>query len=404
MIALDGRTVSYNSLASAFCLRGRGPWSGTAGDLAKKIVKTFVTSFRGGLSASESVGPGCHNVGMSESSFTPARQSVHADLAALRVGVRSASRQDRCEQMLFLQSVVRRAEHEMAELTAQMDGNGEFTELGVRAVSAIADLLRCREVEARRMVAVARAVFPTTLGGVALEPRLPATAMALAGWEIGQAHAEVIEHALNTDQARRISSEQWVALEEQLAELARNYRPDELAKLAAQLLEGLDQDGPPPNDDEPQVNELHLSAAADGVGGRIKGQLDAATFEVLSRAVRGLLCPAADEGKTLGERQADALGEICEHALDESRLPLEGGERPHVTAILDYQWMREQASGLMFDFGGRGTAADLRALLCDCGITPVVFDGTSQPLDLGRERRCVSLAQRKAVAARDRGC
>jgi 5-methylcytosine-specific restriction protein A len=34
----------------------------------------------------------------------------------------------------------------------------------------------------------------------------------------------------------------------------------------------------------------------------------------------------------------------------------------------------------------------------------VVFDGTSQPLDLGRERRCVSLAQRKAVAARDRGC
>jgi 5-methylcytosine-specific restriction protein A len=58
----------------------------------------------------------------------------------------------------------------------------------------------------------------------------------------------------------------------------------------------------------------------------------------------------------------------------------------------------------MFDFGGRGTAADLRALLCDCGVTPVVFDGTSQPLDLGRERRCVSLAQRKAVAARDRGC
>ncbi|HZE65156.1 MAG TPA: DUF222 domain-containing protein [Sporichthyaceae bacterium] len=306
--------------------------------------------------------------------------------------------------MLFLQSVVRRAEHELAELTAQMDSNGEFTELGVRAASAVADLLRCREVEARRMVAVARAVFPTTLGGVAVEPRLPATAMALAGWEIGQAHAEVIEHALNTEQARRISPEQWVTLEEQLAELARNYRPDELAKLAAQLLEGLDQDGPPPDDDEPQVNELHLSAAADGVGGRIKGQLDAATFEVLSRAVRGLLCPAADEGKTLGERQADALGEICEHALDEGRLPLEGGERPHVTAILDYQWMREQARGLMFDFGGRGTAADLRALLCDCGITPVVFDGTSQPLDLGRERRCVSLAQRKAVAARDRGC
>src|SRR5882757_6370181 len=147
---------------------------------------------------------------MSESSFTPARQTVHADLAALRVGVRSASRQDRCDQMLFLQSVVRRAEHELAELTAQMDSGGEFTELGVRAASAIADLLRCREVEARRMVAVARAVFPTTLGGVALEPRLPATAMALAGRVMGQQHAEFIEHPLNGDKARRISPEQWI--------------------------------------------------------------------------------------------------------------------------------------------------------------------------------------------------
>jgi hypothetical protein len=322
----------------------------------------------------------------------------------MRVDVRSGSRQDRVDQLLYLKTAARQLEHDTVALVAQMDDAGDFVDFGVRPALAIADMLRCKESEARRMVAVGRAVFPTTLAGVALEPRLPATAMALAGWEIGQAHAEVIEHALSGEQARRISPEQWVGLEQQLAELARDYRPDELARLAAQLLERLDQDGPPPDEDEPQVNELHLSASADGVGGRIKGRLDSATFEVLSRAVRSVLCPAADEGKSLGERQADALGEICEHALDEGRLPLEGGERPHVTAILDYRWMREQARGLMFDFGGRGTAADLRALLCDCGVTPVVFDGASQPLDLGRERRCVSLAQRKAVAARDRGC
>jgi hypothetical protein len=75
--------------------------------------------------------------------------------------------------------------------------------------------------------------------------------------------------------------------------------------LAAQMLDRLDQDGPPPNDDEPQVNELHLSASVDGAGGRIKGRLDAATFEVLCRAVRAVLCPATDELKSLGERQAD---------------------------------------------------------------------------------------------------
>ena len=305
---------------------------------------------------------------------------------------------------MHLKTMARQVEHDTVALVAQMDDERDFAEYGVRPAPAIADMLRIRESEARRIVAVARAVFPTTLGGVPLEPRLPATAMALAGWEIDQAHAEVIEQALRKDAAERITPEQWVGLEEQLVELARDYRPDELAKLAAQLLDRLDQDGPPPDDDEPQVNELHLSASADGAGGRIKGRLDAATYEVVARSIRAVLRPAADEGKSLGERQADALGEICEHALDEGRLPLEGGERPHVTAILDYQWMREQARGLMFDFGGRGTAADLRALLCDCGVTPVVFDGASQPLDLGRERRCVSLAQRKAVAARDRGC
>src|SRR5882724_7510400 len=339
---------------------------------------------------------------MPESPLPSSRESVDAGLAVMRVGVRSASRQARVDQLSYLKTLARKVEHDTVALVAQMDDAGDFAEYGVRPAPAIADMLRIRESEARRMVAVARAVFPTTLAGLPLEPRLPATAMALAGWEIDQAHAEVIDQALRKDAAERISPEQWTALEEQLAELARHYRPDELAKLAAQLLDRLDQDGPPPDEDEPQVNELHLSASADGVGGRIKGRLDAATFEVLSRAVRALLCPAADEGKTLGERQADALGEICEHALDEGRLPLEGGERPHVTAILDYQWMREQARGLMFDYGGRGTAADLRALLCDCGVTPVVFDGASQPLDLGRERRCVSLAQRKAVAARDR--
>ena len=65
------------------------------------------------------------------------------------------------------------------------------------------------------------------------------------------------------------------------------------------------------------------------------------TFEVLARAIGALVKPVADEGKTLGERQADALGEICENAPDEGRLPVEGGERPHLTAVPDYEALRE---------------------------------------------------------------
>ncbi|HEY0574651.1 MAG TPA: hypothetical protein VGD73_11150, partial [Pseudonocardia sp.] len=112
---------------------------------------------------------------MIESPLTPSRESVYAGLAAMRVDVRSASRQDRIDQLSYLKTVLRQAELDMVELVASLDNNDDFVELGVRPVSAVADLLRCREFEARRMVAVARAVFPTSLGGVALEPRLPAT-------------------------------------------------------------------------------------------------------------------------------------------------------------------------------------------------------------------------------------
>jgi hypothetical protein len=176
------------------------------------------------------------------------------------------------------------------------------------------------------------------LDGQVLEPEFPATAAALASFEIDQAHAAVIERVLHSDAARRIPSEQWVGAEAQLAGWARQYRPDELAKLASQLIEALDQDGPAPEDDSPQINELYLAKSRHGSGGRITGRLDAATFEVFVRAIRA-------------------------HVMR--------GDGQH---------------------------------LCDAKIVPVVLGGDSQPLDVGREKRTATLAQRKAVAARDGGC
>jgi hypothetical protein len=72
--------------------------------------------------------------------------------------------------------------------------------------------------------------------------------------------------------------------------------------------------------------------------------------------------------------------------------------------VLDYEALREQARGLILDYGGTVSAADVRVLLCDARITPVVLGGQGEPLDVGRSRRCATPAQRKAVAARDRGC
>jgi len=348
---------------------------------------------------------------MSESSIASADQAVFAALAQSRVASGSASGQDLIDRLTFLKSVIRQAEHDMLHTVAQLDGRGEFTDRGIRTASAVADLLCCTSGQARRMVAVAGSVFPTSLTGEPLEPRLPATATALDGWEIDRAHAEVIERALSGDAAQRLDPGTWAGVETTLADLARLYRPDELAQLAAVLIEQLDQDGPPPDDADQLVNELHLAKSRTGGGGRIKGQLDAATFDVVARAIRATMTPAksadpAGLGRdtSLGQRQAEALGAICEHALDDGYLPAEGGERPHITAIVNFETMRSQARGAELEFGGHTTAGELRRMLCDAKITPVVLGGDGQPLDVGREKRCVTPAQRKAIAARDGGC
>ena len=50
------------------------------------------------------------------------------------------------------------------------------------------------------------------------------------------------------------------------------------------------------------------------------------------------------------------------------------------------------------------SAASARRIGCDCELTTIRIDGEGVPLNLGRNQRLVSLAQRKALIARDHGC
>jgi len=188
-----------------------------------------------------------------------------------------------------------------------------------------------------------------------------------------------------------------------LADWARVYRPDQLAGMARDWIEQLDQDGPSPMMLMSWSTSCTWPSPAPVAAAGSKASWDASTFDVLARAIAASVKPRRDENKSLGQRQADALGEICEHALDDGYLPAEGGERPHITTIIPWEWMQDQARGATWN-----SAADQRRGAAPVDVRgedhPVVLGGDSQPLDVGRERRCVTLAQRKAVAARDRGC
>jgi len=55
-------------------------------------------------------------------------------------------------------------------------------------------------------------------------------------------------------------------------------------------------------------------------------------------------------------------------------------------------------------WAGPITGEAARRIACDAGITRVITDGPSQPLDVGRRTRTIPPAIRTALVVRDRGC
>ena len=243
-----------------------------------------------------------------------------------------------------------------------------FAEHGYKsAVQALSDLLGWERFEARRRVVAAEQVTPRTgLDGAVLPARLPATAEVFAAGRTGLRHVEVIARVLASKPAGRLSPEVWAGAEAQLAGKADVYTPTELQHWGTALVELLDQDGEQPDDRPPaRVNELFLTRLPDG-GGKLKGRFDdAAMFDAIATVIDAHARPlTAEDDRSAGERQAEALADVCGYVLDHapsSVLPDAGGHRPHVNVLIRLEDLEEpgpgRVSGLRWA-GRAGVAAD----------------------------------------------
>ena len=90
--------------------------------------------------------------------------------------------------------------------------------------------------------------------------------------------------------------------------------------------------------------------------------------------------------------------------LDEGELPARGGQRPHLVLTMGLAELATGVGTATLDTGGALTAAEARRLACDATIIPMVLDGDSMPLDVGRQQRLATAAQRDALSQRDQGC
>jgi len=163
---------------------------------------------------------------------------------------------------------------------------------------------------------------------------------------------------------------------------------------------------------------LELTPTADGMT-RLSGQLDPIAAHTLQVALDAASPrPAADDERTRGQRQADALHTLATTMLAEAKNS--GHARPHVlitmTAEMFAAARNHFAAGtgahqdpgpapvVRYQDGPLLPLSELGRTLCDSQIARLVIGADSEPLDLGRSQRLFSPAQRRAVIARDGGC
>ncbi len=347
---------------------------------------------------------------MSAPRLTSAHRLLTEALDELRATVSSGATDDELLSVLTLcEGMTRQLDGVFVGTVATLERRGTFAERGYKtATGALADLLGWERFEARRRIVAAEQVCPRIgIDGTAMPARLAATAEVFATGQAGLRHVDAIAKVLGSPAAGRLSPAVWAGAEAELAAKATVYTPSELLAYGAALVEKLDQDGPEPNDTPPaQVNELTLHRRRDGSGGTIKGRFDdAALYDAIATVIDAHAKPlTADDDRTTGERQADALGEICGYVLDHGDVPECGGFRPHLNVIISLEDLQNRARSAMLDFGGLLSPESLRMLACDAGIVPIVMNGKGQPLDVGRTTRSIPDGLRRAVAARDLGC
>ncbi|MFB9599204.1 DUF222 domain-containing protein, partial [Saccharothrix longispora] len=102
--------------------------------------------------------------------------------------------------------------------------------------------------------------------------------------------------------------------------------------------------------------------------------------------------------------RGEAFADLIHLASRSTDLPSEAGERPHISVTIDHDTLRRSVGHAVLDGDHHLSAAQARRIACDAKILPVVLGGASEVLDLGRAKRTVSVAQRRALHARDRGC
>jgi hypothetical protein len=308
-------------------------------------------------------------------------------------------------------------------LINQLAEQADPTELGGKLPSALADQLRISRAEASRRIHEAADLGQRrALNGEPLPPVLPATAEAQRNGEVGAGHVAVIRsfwHRLPDF----VDIETRAKAEAQLARLAGEHRPDELAKLADKLTDCLNPDGDFTDIDRAKRRGIIIGKQdLDGmspISGYLTPEARATIDAVFAKLAAPGMCNSADEAprvsgtpsepaiqgdaRSAGQRNHDALLAAARALLASGELGQHNGLPASIIVTATLREL-EASSGKALTAGGSLLPmSDVIRLAGHAHHYLAIFD-KGKALALYHTKRLASPAQRIVLYAKDRGC
>jgi hypothetical protein len=263
-----------------------------------------------------------------------------------------------------------------------------------------------------------------------------------AAWHAGQTSFEHLWHVeINL---RKLPAELWAEIDAELTVKATAWPAKEFGQWLRALAQSLGPDPKPKDETQREARRLSLTVGFHGMT-NVTGQLPPEVAEKLHAALSAATRPdAAGEIRTKGQRLADGLEDILDTVLASAALPVDGGERPHLSVSFDLDQLDEAAqaeherqqhsaadwhaltdaqratriAAALADadtatdptsgrphyyWTGPASSAAIRRLACDAILLPIFTRGDTA-IDVGRATRTINAAQRRLIIARDNHC
>jgi hypothetical protein len=255
-----------------------------------------------------------------------------------------------------------------------------------------------------------------------LDDRFPVAREALAAGVIDAEKARVVTSAVEalTEEYDDLPAGTAARAEAHLVDQAKRFDAPALRKLGKRLFEVVcpeaadAAEGSRLAKEEARARALAHFSVRDNGDGTSEGRFKLPTLhaDLLKKALEALTSPRRvglarvdpETGKKLPH--ATVLGhgliDLLENHLCD--LPSVNGSPFTLVVTIGIDALRSGIGVAALDTGHRISAGEARRLACKAGIIPMVLDGDSVPLDLGREQRLFDRYQKIAINHRYHGC